>query len=42
MAGASVGLEGLRVNAAVFAWTMEGHEGLGAYDVMVRDEPAAA
>ncbi|MBA2428727.1 MAG: hypothetical protein H0V55_03265 [Thermoleophilaceae bacterium] len=42
VAGASLALEGLRVNAAVFAWTMEGREGLGAYDVTVRDEREAA
>jgi hypothetical protein len=41
-AGASIALEGLRVNAAVFSWTMEGREGLGAYDIVVRDEPVAA
>src|SRR5205085_6728560 len=41
-AGASLNLEGLRVNAAVFAWTMEGREGAGAYDLVVRDEPAEA
>jgi hypothetical protein len=42
LAGASVTLEGLRVNAAVFTWTMDGREGLGAYDVTIRDERAAA
>jgi hypothetical protein len=42
VAGASMALEGLRVNAAVFAWSMEGREGLGAYDVTVRDEREAA
>jgi hypothetical protein len=41
-AGASLSLEGLRVNAAVFAWRMEGREGAGAYDLVVRDEPDAA
>jgi hypothetical protein len=41
-AGASVTLEGLRVHAAVFGWTMEGREGVGAYDIVVRDDPAAA
>lgn len=41
-AGASIALEGLRVNAAVFSWTMEGREGVGTYDIVVRDEPAAA
>jgi hypothetical protein len=41
-AGASLTLEGLRVHAAVFAWRMEGREGTGEYDIVVRDEPAAA
>jgi hypothetical protein len=41
-AGASLTLEGLRVHAAVFSWQMEGREGVGAYDIVVRDEPAAA
>jgi len=41
-AGLSLSLEGLRVHVAVFAWRMEGRDGLGAYDVTVRDEPAAA
>ena len=30
-AGASLSLEGLRVNAAVFDWRMEGREGVGSY-----------
>lgn len=41
-AGASLSLEGLRVHAAVFGWRMEGREGVGTYDIIVRDEPAAA
>jgi hypothetical protein len=41
-AGASLSLEGLRVNAAVFRWRMEGRDGTGAYEVAVRDEPEAA
>lgn len=41
-AGASLALEGLRVNAAVFGWSMEGREGAGAYDLVVRDEPGEA
>jgi hypothetical protein len=41
-AGASLTLEGLRVHAAVFGWQMEGREGVGAYDIIVRDEPVAA
>ena len=41
-AGASLTLEGLRVHAAVFGWRMEGRDGVGAYDIVVRDEPDAA
>jgi hypothetical protein len=41
-AGASLTLEGLQVNASIFAWTMEGREGAGAYDLLVRDEPDEA
>jgi hypothetical protein len=41
-AGTSLSLEGLRVNAAVFTWHMEGREGAGAYDITIRDEPTAA
>ena len=41
-AGASLSLEGLLVNAAVFGWRMEGREGIGAYELAVRDEPEAA
>jgi hypothetical protein len=41
-AGLSLTLEGLRVNAAIFGWRMDGREGLGSYEVTVRDEPADA
>jgi hypothetical protein len=41
-AGASLALEGLQVNAAIFAWSMEGRHGAGAYDLVVRDEPDEA
>jgi hypothetical protein len=41
-AGASLSLEGLRVNAAVFGWHMEGHEGAGLYELAVREEPPEA
>jgi hypothetical protein len=41
-AGTSLELEGLRVHAAVFRWRMEEREGLGAYELMVRDEPPVA
>jgi hypothetical protein len=42
VAGTTLSLEGLRVNAAVFEWRMEGREGSGAYELTVRDEEAAA
>jgi hypothetical protein len=42
VAGTSIELEGLRVEAAVFAWSMEGREGFGAYEITVRDGPVAA
>jgi hypothetical protein len=43
VAGTSIELEGLRVEVAVFAWSMEGREGFGAYEITVRDAlPAAA
>jgi hypothetical protein len=41
-AGASLSLEGLRVNAAVFDWRMEGREGVGGYELAVRDDQEAA
>jgi hypothetical protein len=41
-AGASLSLEGLRVNAAVFGWRMEGRDGVGLYELAVRDEPPEA
>lgn len=40
--GTTLALEGLRVNAAVFSWRMEGRDGAGAYEVTVRDEPPEA
>jgi hypothetical protein len=41
-AGTTLSLEGLRVNAAVFSWRMEGRDGVGAYEVTIRDEPPEA
>ena len=41
VAGSSLELEGLNVHAAVFRWRMEEREGLGAYELMLRDEPPA-
>lgn len=37
-AGSSLQLEGLRVHAAVFRWRLEGREGVGGYELMVRSE----
>jgi hypothetical protein len=41
-AGASLSLGGLRVNAAMFGWQMEGREGAGLYELAVRDDQEAA
>jgi hypothetical protein len=41
-AGASLSLEGLRVNAAMFGWQMEGREGAGLYELAIRDDQEAA
>ena len=41
-AGLSLGLEGVRVDASLVAWRMEGRDGLGAYEITVRDEPGEA
>jgi hypothetical protein len=40
--GTTLSLDGLRVNAAVFSWRMEGRDGAGAYELTVRDEPPEA
>jgi len=42
VAGSSLSLEGLDVHAAVFRWRIEEREGLGAYELWVRSDPAAA
>jgi hypothetical protein len=41
-AGASLSLDGLRVNAAVFGWQMEGRAGAGLYELAVRNDQEAA
>jgi hypothetical protein len=41
-AGASIVLGGVRVEAAVFEWHMEGRVGAGAYELAVRDEDGDA
>ena len=40
--GTTLELPGLRVNASVFSWRMEGREGFGAYELTVRAEPPEA
>ena len=42
IAGSSLELEAVRVHAAVFRWRIEGREGIGAYELMVRHEPPVA
>jgi hypothetical protein len=42
IAGSSLDLEGLQVHVAVFRWRLDGREGIGAYELMVRLEPPAA
>ncbi len=42
IAGSSLELEAVRVHAAVFRWRIEGREAIGAYELMVRNEPPAA
>jgi hypothetical protein len=42
IAGSSLDFDGLEVHAAVFRWRLDGREGIGAYELMVRLEPPAA
>ena len=42
IAGSSLDLDGLQVHAAVFRWRLDGREGIGAYELMMRSEPPAA
>ena len=42
IAGSSLALSGLEVHTAVFRWRLEGRDGIGAYELTVRDEPPAA
>jgi hypothetical protein len=42
IAGSSLDQEGLRVHTAVFRWRIDGRDGIGAYELMVRTEPPAA
>ena len=42
IAGSSLDLDGLQVHVAVFRWRLDGREGIGAYELMLRSEPPAA
>jgi hypothetical protein len=42
IAGSSLDLEGLRVQVAVFRWRLDGREGVGSYELMLRSDPPAA
>jgi hypothetical protein len=42
IAGSSLDIDPVRVHAAVFRWRLDGREGIGAYELMVRSEPPEA
>jgi hypothetical protein len=42
IAGTSLDLDGLQVHVAIFRWRLDGREGIGAYELMVRTEPPTA
>jgi hypothetical protein len=42
IAGSSLDLDGLQVHVAVFRWRLDGREGIGSYELMLRTEPPAA
>jgi hypothetical protein len=42
IAGSSLALDGLQVHVAIFRWRLDGREGIGAYELMLRTEPPAA
>jgi hypothetical protein len=42
IAGSSLDLEGLQVHVAVFRWRLDGREGVGAYELMLRSDPPVA
>jgi hypothetical protein len=42
IAGSSLELEGLQVHVAVFRWRLDGREGIGSYELMLRLEPPVA
>jgi hypothetical protein len=42
IAGTSLDLDGLQVHVAVFRWRLDGREGIGSYELMLRTQPPAA
>jgi hypothetical protein len=42
IAGSTFDLEAIEVHAAVFRWRLDGREGIGGYELMVRVEPPVA
>jgi hypothetical protein len=42
IAGTSLDLDMLQVHVAIFRWRLDGREGIGAYELMLRMEPPAA
>ena len=42
IAGSSLDLDSLQVHVAVFRWRLDGREGIGSYELMLRMEPPAA
>ncbi len=42
IAGSSLELDAVQVHEAVFRWRLDGREGIGAYELMVRAEPRVA
>ena len=42
IAGSSLDLEGIQVHVAVFRWRLDGREGVGSYELMLRSDPPVA
>jgi len=42
IAGSSLDLDALQVHVAIFRWRLDGREGIGSYELMLRMEPPAA
>jgi hypothetical protein len=42
IAGSSLDLDALEAHVAIFRWRLDGREGIGGYELMVRVEPPVA